>query len=53
MKGAGAKIVILSPLTKWSKWERGGSGNTIGGKYHRTINPLFDWFILVCFANKN
>jgi len=23
------------------------------GKYHCTINLLFDWFGLVCFANKN
>jgi hypothetical protein len=23
------------------------------GKYHCTVYPLFDWFGLVCFANKN
>jgi hypothetical protein len=23
------------------------------GKYHSTIDLLFDWFGLVCFANKN
>ena len=23
------------------------------GKYHCTIDLLFDWFGLVCFANKN
>ncbi len=23
------------------------------GKYHCTVDPLFDWFGLVCFANKN
>jgi hypothetical protein len=23
------------------------------GKYHCTIDLLFDWFALVCFANKN
>jgi hypothetical protein len=23
------------------------------GKYHCTIDLLFDWFELVCFANKN
>jgi hypothetical protein len=28
-------------------------GNTKGGKYHCTIDLLFDWFGLVCFANKN
>ncbi len=27
------------------------AGNT--GKYHCTIDLLFDWFGLVCFANKN
>jgi len=29
------------------------SGNTKGGKYHCTIDLLFDWFGLVCFANNN
>ncbi len=29
------------------------SGNTKGGKYHYTIDVLFDWFGSVCFANKN
>jgi hypothetical protein len=29
------------------------SGNTKGGKYHCTIDLLFDWFGLGCFANKN
>ncbi len=28
-----------------------GAGNT-KGKYHCTIDLLFDWFGLVCFANK-
>ncbi len=28
-------------------------GNTKGGKYHCTIDLLFDWFGFVCFANKN
>jgi hypothetical protein len=23
------------------------------GKYHCTVDLLFDWFGLVCFANKN
>jgi hypothetical protein len=30
-----------------------GAGNTKGGKYHCTVDLLFDWFGLVCFANKN
>ncbi len=25
----------------------------VRGKYHCTIHLLFDWFGLVCFANKN
>jgi hypothetical protein len=29
------------------------AGNTKGGKYHCTIDLLFDWFGLVYFANKN
>ncbi len=29
------------------------AGNTKGGKYHCTIDLLFDRFGLVCFANKN
>jgi hypothetical protein len=28
-------------------------GNTKGGKYYCTIDLLFDWFELVCFANEN
>jgi hypothetical protein len=32
---------------------QGRPGNTKGGKYHYTIDLLFDWFGLVCFANKN
>ncbi len=28
-------------------------GNTKGGKYHCTVDLLFDLFVLVCFANKN
>jgi len=28
-------------------------GNTKGGKYHCTVDLLFDWFGFVCFANKN
>jgi hypothetical protein len=27
-------------------------GNTKGGKYHCTVDLLFDCFGLVCFANK-
>jgi hypothetical protein len=29
------------------------AGNTKKGKYHSTVDLLFDWFGLVCFANKN
>ncbi len=29
------------------------AGNAKGGKYHRTVDLLFDWFGLVCFVNKN
>jgi hypothetical protein len=28
-------------------------GNTNGGKYHCMVDLQFDWFGLVCFANKN
>jgi len=27
------------------------AGNTKVGKYHCTVDLLFDWFRLVCFAN--
>ena len=26
---------------------------SVRGKYHYTIDPLCDWFGLVCFENKN
>jgi hypothetical protein len=29
------------------------AGNTRRGKYHCTVDLLFDWFGFVCFANKN
>ncbi len=29
------------------------SGNTKGGKYRCTVDLLFDWFGLVCFAKKS
>ncbi len=38
--------------TKW-KFVNDLPGNIKGGKYHYTIDLLFDWFGLVCFANKN
>ncbi len=28
-------------------------GNTKGGNYHCAVDLLFDWFGLICFANKN
>jgi hypothetical protein len=31
----------------------GRAGNTKGGKYHCTVDLLFDCIGLVCFANKN
>ncbi len=30
-----------------------GTREYLSGKYHCTINLLFDWFGLVCFENKN
>ena len=34
-------------------WPLAAAGNTKRGKYHCTIDLLFDWFGLACFANKN
>jgi len=42
----GAKMV-LGPMYRVE------AGNTKGKKYHCTIDLLYDWFGLVCFANKN
>jgi len=36
-------------LSFWLKFVQG----ILKGKYHRTIDLLFDWFGLICFANKN
>jgi len=30
-----------------------GTREYLRGKYHCTVDLLFDWFGLVCFANKN
>jgi hypothetical protein len=38
---------ILDKAEKDKPW------NTKRRKYHCTIDLLFDWFGLVCFANKN
>jgi hypothetical protein len=43
---------------RWSPSHQQGANpikprNTKGGKYHYTVDLLFDWFVLVCFANKN
>jgi hypothetical protein len=32
---------------------KGKAGNTKEGTYHCTVDLQFDWFGLVCFANKN
>jgi hypothetical protein len=43
-------IAFSSPLTaKQNELEQG----ILKGKYHCTVDLLFDWFGLVCFANKN
>jgi hypothetical protein len=34
-------------------WIRTLEQGIINGKYHCTMDLLFDWFVLVCFANKN
>jgi hypothetical protein len=35
------------------EWGRLIPGNTKGGKYHCTVDLLYDWLGFVCFANKN
>ncbi len=45
-------LVILGVVVS-KKARRTKPGNTKGWKYHSTIDLLFDWFGLVCFANKN
>ena len=35
------------------KYQNIRAGNTKGGKYHCTVDLLFDWFGLASFANKN
>jgi hypothetical protein len=39
----------LSLTSRLKKLEQG----ILKGKYHCTTDLLFDWFGLVCFANKN
>ncbi len=45
----------LTKKTKFDRQERAKSSKQgiLKGKYHCTIDFLFDWFGLVCFANKN
>ncbi len=43
------KNVWLKLIQNYSNFYQG----ILKGKYHFTIDLLFDWFGLVCFANKN
>jgi hypothetical protein len=49
----------LSSMVSWSAMVLNlGEQSTIdpkfkAGKYHCTVDLLFDWFGLACFANKN
>jgi hypothetical protein len=43
----------LTPSAQHRQHKKEIPGNTKGGKYHCTIDLLYDWFGLVCFANKN
>ncbi len=44
------RLLSVMPLVEDTlRWAR----EYLRGKYHCTIDLLFDWFILVCFANKD
>jgi len=47
------KISLKGLLLQGEKKNILSPGNTKGEKDHCTIELLFDWFGLVCFANKN
>ncbi len=38
-------VIFHTQIVRYSEYLR--------GKYHCTVDLLFDWFGLVCFANKN
>ncbi len=40
-------------LFQWAILYDMANQGILKGKYHCTIEHLFDWFGLVCFANKN
>ncbi len=42
--------LFLNPNNDWIRTLHQG---ILKGKYHCTIDLLFDWFGIVCFANKN
>jgi hypothetical protein len=46
-------MTSLRGQASWAKMMPLGAGNPKRGKYHCTIDLLFDGFGLVCFANKN
>jgi hypothetical protein len=52
-KITGVRVAIFLIRRVGKNRELVGPGNTKGGKYHCTVDLLFDWFGLVCFANKN
>ncbi len=42
-------LSLVTPLSKLDRLYR----EYYRGKYHCTVDLLFDWFGLVCYANKN
>jgi hypothetical protein len=45
--------VLLKNTSISLKYKQGSNQGILKGKYHCTADLLFDWFGLVCFANKN
>ncbi len=41
-------VLAMTHIAKWGLHQ-----GVLKGKYHCTVDLLFDWFGLVCFANKN
>jgi hypothetical protein len=43
-------VLLYRPQGQFYQWF---SQRVLKGRYHCTVNLLFDWYGLVCFANKN
>jgi hypothetical protein len=48
-----SKLLLIKHIQQSPKFDKPSYRDYQRGMYHSTVDLLFDWFGLVCFANKN